>query len=60
MDKQDLKKLLAGLTVASLITGAGLTMGGCAATSSSGEKQSSTTMPAEEKPAAQQPTGGSG
>ena len=32
MDKKDLKKLLAGLSIASLITGAGLSIGGCAAT----------------------------
>ena len=32
MDKKDLKKLLAGLSIAGLIGGAGLTLGGCAAT----------------------------
>lgn len=32
MDKKDLKKLLAGLSIASLIAGAGLSIGGCAAT----------------------------
>jgi radical SAM modification target selenobiotic family peptide len=32
MDKKDLKKLLAGLSIAGLIGGAGLSMGGCAAT----------------------------
>jgi radical SAM modification target selenobiotic family peptide len=30
MDKKELKKLLAGLSVASLIAGASLTMAGCA------------------------------
>ena len=32
MDKNDLKKLLAGLSIVGLIGGAGLSMGGCAAT----------------------------
>ena len=32
MDKKDLKKLLAGLSVVGLIAGAGLSMGGCAST----------------------------
>jgi radical SAM modification target selenobiotic family peptide len=32
MDKKDLKKLLAGLSIASLIAGAGLSVTGCAST----------------------------
>lgn len=32
MDKKDFKKLLAGLSIASLIAGAGLAVTGCAAT----------------------------
>lgn len=32
MDKKELKKLLAGLSIAGLIAGAGLTAAGCAAT----------------------------
>ena len=32
MDKKDLKKLLAGLSIASLLTGAGLSVTGCATT----------------------------
>lgn len=32
MDKNELKKLLAGLSIASLIAGAGLSVTGCAAT----------------------------
>lgn len=32
MDKKDLKKLLAGLSIASLLTGAGLAVTGCATT----------------------------
>jgi len=32
MDKKELQKLLAGLSIASLIAGAGLSMGGCATT----------------------------
>jgi len=32
MDKKELKKLLAGLSIASLIAGASLTMAGCAKT----------------------------
>lgn len=32
MDKKDLKKLLAGLSIASLIAGAGLSVTGCATT----------------------------
>ena len=31
MEKKDLKKLVAGLSIAGLIAGAGLTMTGCAA-----------------------------
>lgn len=34
MDKNDLKKLLAGLSLAALIGGAGLTVSGCATTGS--------------------------
>ena len=61
MDKKDLKKLLAGLSIAGLIGGAGLSMGGCAATAWSGEKQSGAggTETTQEAPA-QQPAGGSG
>jgi radical SAM modification target selenobiotic family peptide len=32
MDKKDLKKLLAGLSIVSLIAGAGLSVTGCAST----------------------------
>ena len=32
MDKKELKKLLAGLSIASLIAGAGLSVSGCATT----------------------------
>ena len=68
MDKQDMKKLLAGLSVAGLIAGGCLTMGGCAATSCSGEKQVQSSSGASgcsgaEKPAdsgAEKPAGGSG
>lgn len=35
MDKNDLKKLLAGLSLVALIGGAGLTVSGCATTGSS-------------------------
>lgn len=38
MDKKEIKKLLAGLSIASLIAGAGLSMTGCA-TAWGGEKQ---------------------
>ncbi|MEN8135096.1 MAG: SbtA family thio(seleno)oxazole RiPP natural product precursor [Thermodesulfobacteriota bacterium] len=34
MDKNDLKKLLAGLSVVTLVGGAGLTVSGCATTGS--------------------------
>jgi radical SAM modification target selenobiotic family peptide len=34
MDKKDLKKLLAGLSLAALIGGAGLSLSGCATTGS--------------------------
>ena len=34
MDAKELKKFLAGLGIATLITGAGLTVGGCASTGS--------------------------
>jgi len=32
MDKKDLKKLLAGLSIASLLGGAGISLTGCAST----------------------------
>ena len=63
MDKKDLKKLLAGLSVAGLIAGGCLTMGGCATTScSAAEKPAASGCSGTEKPAgeAQQPAGGSG
>lgn len=34
MDKKELKKLLASLSIASLLAGAGLSLGGCATTAS--------------------------
>lgn len=63
MDKKELKKLLASLSIASLIAGAGLSVTGCA-TAWSGEKagagstdvESSTTKEAPAK----KPAGGSG
>ena len=36
MDSTDLKKLLAGLSLAALLSGAGLTVTGCATNASSG------------------------
>ena len=36
MDKKQLKKILAGLSIAGLLAGAGLTINGCAKTSCSG------------------------
>jgi radical SAM modification target selenobiotic family peptide len=33
MDKKDLKKLLAGLSIAGLLAGAGISVSGCATTS---------------------------
>ena len=35
MDKKDLKKLLAGMSLVALVGGAGLSLGGCAATQGS-------------------------
>ena len=65
MEKKDLKKLLAGLSIASLIAGAGLSVTGCASTGWSAEKSGagSTEMEksstAKEAPA-KKPAGGSG
>ena len=65
MDKKELKKLLAGLSIAGLIAGAGLSVTGCA-TAWSAEKQTGaggTEMEqgttAKEAPA-KKPAGGSG
>ena len=65
MDKKEMKKLLAGLSIASLIAGAGLSVTGCA-TAWSGEKQTgagSTEMEqssTDKEAPAKKPAGGSG
>ena len=44
MDNKRLKKILAGLSIASLLAGAGLTFTGCATTSCSGKTSCSGTQ----------------
>lgn len=43
MDKKDLKKLLAGLSLVALIGGAGLTVSGCVTTGSGSDNQATNT-----------------
>lgn len=64
MDKKELKKLLASLSIVSLIAGAGLSMTGCA-TAWSGEKAGAGGTEADENTTAKEapqkkPAGGSG
>ncbi len=42
MDKKDLKKLLAGLSLVALVGGAGLTVSGCATTGSTAGRSDDT------------------
>jgi len=65
MDKKDLKKLLAGLSIASLLGGAGISLTGCAATGCSAEKSGAGGTQMEESSTPQEapakkPAGGSG
>ena len=65
MDKKELKKLLAGLSIASLIAGASLTMAGCAKTGWGGDKAGAGGTDTEKSEAtkeapAKKPAGGSG
>ena len=64
MDKKELKKLLAGLSIASLIVGASLTMTGCATgwtgdNAGAGGTDTEKSEDAKEAPA-KKPAGGSG
>ena len=64
MDKKELKKLLAGLSIASLIVGTGLTMTGCATgwggdTAGAGGTDTEQSEATKEAPA-KKPAGGSG
>ncbi len=57
MDSQDLKKFLSGLCIASLLTGAGLTLVGCPQKGGTGgeEKTGTQQEPAKQEP--QKPSG---
>ena len=65
MDKKELKKLLAGLSIASLIAGAGLSVTGCATAwsgethSGAGSTETEQSSTVKETPA-KKPAGGSG
>lgn len=49
MDKNDLKKLLAGLSLVALVGGAGLTVSGCVTTGSGSDKQATSSSIEEEE-----------
>ena len=65
MEKKELRKFLAGLSIASLIAGAGLSAAGCASTAWSGEKSGAGSIEMEKslttkEAPAEKPAGGSG
>jgi radical SAM modification target selenobiotic family peptide len=59
MDSQDLKKFLSGLCIASLLTGAGLTLIGCQQKAKTGEeeKPGAATQQEPQKEQPQKPSG---